>query len=179
MAKNCRKCGENVRDLTRCPKCGKKIRSKKPFVVITLLLIVLYGGFALYENNPQILNDIMNSKKVATTKKTSTSSIFKNNKDYLTKTITEENYEQIMNELNGELRNNEDIYYCSYSTMYYIIKDGMASAFTNDETLNKDMYKNIYGKTVKQLIEEGKQLMKSENITLEDFKKQLQDASSQ
>ena len=41
--------------------------------------------------------------------------------------------------------------------MYYIMTDGMESALAGNED-ESTMYVNIYGKTVQQLIDEGKQL---------------------
>lgn len=34
-------------------------------------------------------------------------------------------------------------------------------------------YKSLFGKTIRELIEEGKKLMKDNNITLEQYKEQL------
>ena len=36
----------------------------------------------------------------------------------------------------------------------------------------------IYGKTVKQLIDEGKQLMQDNNITVDQYKKQLKNGNN-
>lgn len=89
-------------------------------------------------------------------------------------TITAENYQDIMDRIEKEFnKDDEEVYYLSYSMLYYITKDGIASAFTNsvDESA---MYVNIYGKTVKQLINEGKKLMRDNNVTLEQYKEQVE-----
>lgn len=100
--------------------------------------------------------------------------ISKNIKD---ETITKENYEDMMDKLEKEMKNDEELYYLSYSMMYYMMKDGLASAFTNN-TDESVIYTNIYGKTVKQLIDEGKQLMKDNNMTIEKYKEQLESANN-
>lgn len=40
------------------------------------------------------------------------------------------------------------------------------------------MYANIYGKTVQQLIDEGKQLMEENNVTIEQMKEQLKNSNT-
>lgn len=40
------------------------------------------------------------------------------------------------------------------------------------------MYASIYGKTVQQLIDEGKQLMEENNITLDQYKQNLEEAGN-
>lgn len=99
----------------------------------------------------------------------------KNSKNIKNETITAENYEEIMDRIGKELKDENDKYYLSYSVMYYVMKDGIASVFSeNENTSTSSMYTNIYGKTIKQLIDEGKQLMKENNITLDEYKSQLQ-----
>lgn len=99
-------------------------------------------------------------------------------KSVKSETITAENYEEISDKIAEELKDDEELYYMSYSVMYYIARDGLSAAFsnTNDESA---MYVNIYGKTVQQLIDEGKQLMKDNNMTIEKFKEQMKDAGTQ
>ena len=98
----------------------------------------------------------------------------KNSKNIKNETITAENYEEIMDRIGKELKDENDKYYLSYSVMYYVMKDGIASVFSeNENTSTSSMYTNIYGKTIKQLIDEGKQLMKENNITLDEYKSQL------
>ena len=99
----------------------------------------------------------------------------KNSKNIKNETITAENYEEIMDRIEKELKNEDDKYYLSYSVMYYIMKDGISSVFSGNENASTSlMYTNIYGKTIKQLIDEGKQLMKDNNVTLDEYKSQLQ-----
>ena len=56
--------------------------------------------------------------------------------------------------------------------MYHMVQDGIPSATTLDSDKSA-MYVNIYGKTVKQLIDEGKKLMKDNKVTLEEYKQGL------
>ena len=60
--------------------------------------------------------------------------------------------------------------------MYYIIKDGFSSAvdLSLTESQQKEiMYSKIYGKTINQLISEGKKLMQDNNISIDEYKKSL------
>lgn len=88
--------------------------------------------------------------------------------------ITSENYNEIMDKIGEDLKDDDDKYYLSYSVLYYAMKDGIASAFSgNENEVDNAMYANIYGKSIQQLIDEGKQLMKDNDITLEEYKEQL------
>lgn len=89
-------------------------------------------------------------------------------------TITAENYEEIFNRISEELKDTDDIYYLSYSVMYYMMKDGISSTLNGNEDENA-MYVNIYEKTVQQLIDEGKQLMIDNNVSIEEFKENIKD----
>lgn len=88
--------------------------------------------------------------------------------------ITAENYEEVTKKFQEEVGESDELYYAGYAMFYYIMKDGMASAFepNPDESA---VYANIYGKTMKQLVEEGKQLMKDNNVTIEQFKQGMQE----
>lgn len=92
--------------------------------------------------------------------------------------ITAENYEELSKKVSEEFGDTDNTYYYSYACMYYIMKDGMAAAFTSNED-ESAMYINIYNKTIQQLIDEGKQLMKENDITVEKWKKQLSEAAEQ
>lgn len=86
--------------------------------------------------------------------------------------ITAENYEELTEKVAQELKNTDDLYYFSYATMYHLMKDGMSSAFSGSEDEGA-MYVNIYGRTAKDLIKEGKKLMEDNNITIDEFRKKL------
>lgn len=89
--------------------------------------------------------------------------------------ITAENQEEIVDKVEEEFGSDDDrVYYLAYSMMYYMFRDGLSSAFSNNTDENA-MYENIYGKTVGQLIDEGKQLMEENNITVEEYKESIKD----
>lgn len=93
-------------------------------------------------------------------------------------TVNADTYEDILSRISAELDNEDELYYFSYSVMYYITRDGMSAAFTNPDDENA-MYVNIYGKTVGQLLDEGKELMKQNDMTVEKFKESLKTASEE
>ena len=58
-----------------------------------------------------------------------------------------------------------------------MMTDGMSSAFSGNEDENA-MYVNIYGKTAENLIEEGRQLMEENNVSLDEFKENIENLSN-
>ncbi len=54
-----------------------------------------------------------------------------------------------------------------------MMKDGIFSAFS-EEYDESAMYVNIYGKTIQDLINEGKELMKENESTIDEFKENLE-----
>lgn len=142
----------------------EKKSKKKLYIIIGLIIVILGIGAVL------ILNFNSSDKSVDTG-----NSIF--SKSIKNEVITAENYDEIMDKIGQEVTSEEELYYLSYSLMYYITKDGLAVAFTNPDD-ESAMYVNIYGKTAKQLIEEGKQLMKDNNMTIEEYKQQLETLNS-
>lgn len=139
-----------------------KKKSTAVYVILTIIVIAILG-VALYF----ILNQDTNS---------TSGGIF--GKNIKNETITAENYEEMMDRISQEFdENDEDIYYLSYSMMYYMMRDGMSSALSGNED-ESAMYSNIYGKTIQQLIDEGKQLMEENDITLEQYKENLKNTNS-
>ena len=96
--------------------------------------------------------------------------IFRNSFGIRGEKFTAENIDELMDRVSTELKDSDDMYYLSYSMMYYMMRDGLSSALTGDEDA---MYKNIYGKTENKLISEGKDLMKENNITLDQYKENV------
>lgn len=92
-------------------------------------------------------------------------------------TITAENYEELMKKVGEKLDGQDDLYHLTYGMMYHMVKDGLAASLTNSED-ESAMYANIYGKTVQQLIDEGKQLMEENNVTIEQMKEQLKNSNT-
>ena len=91
--------------------------------------------------------------------------------------ITAENMDKVIEKMEQKAKKDEELYYASYAMMYHIMQNGI----TNQGETVKDkniIYKNVYGKTVKVLIEEGKQIMQDNDITLEAFKASMQNGES-
>lgn len=77
-----------------------------------------------------------------------------------------------MDEISEKMHDTDDIYYLSYAMMYYMMWDGIASAFTGGED-ESAMYVNIYDKKVGELINEGKEFMESNGVTIDKFRNQV------
>lgn len=96
--------------------------------------------------------------------------------------LNKENFKEINEEYAEKNKNNDNVYYVVYAEMYYLIKDGFTSglseAFTSGTVSEDTIYKNIYGKTIKELKKEGKKLMEENNVTVEEFKKNLNDSNN-
>lgn len=103
--------------------------------------------------------------------------LFKNMSGVKSETFTAENYDELMDRISEELQDTDDIYYLSYSMIYYIMRDGFTSALSGSED-ESAMYASIYGKTVQQLIDEGKKIMEDNNITLEQYKENIDNSNS-
>ena len=136
------------------------MKKKALYIIIGIVLIAILcvGGYFLMKNKDEmpttsISSDVANN--------------IKNEK------ISSENYEEISKRITEELGDTEDTYCFSYACVYYVMKDGLTQEYmtTQDESL---LYKNIYNKTVQNLIDEGKQLMEENNITVEQYKQQLE-----
>lgn len=88
-----------------------------------------------------------------------------NNNSKLNTVVTADNYDTIGNIFN---ENEDELYYFTYACLYYTITE----RFSTGQDENTAMQK-IYGKTVQQLVDEGKQLMEKDNITVEEYKEKL------
>lgn len=132
------------------------------YAIIALVIIILVGGGIYLATNNEEGAPVLS---------------ISNTKSIKNEIITAENYEELMNKIEKELANDEELYYLSYSSMYYIMQDGLASALSGSED-DTAMYTRIYGKTVQQLVDEGKQLMKDNGITIEEFKTNLEELSN-
>lgn len=130
------------------------------YIIIGIVLIgaLCIGAYALLKNKDNTSSTASNIISTKSIKK---------------EQITAENYEEISKKVTEELGDTDDTYYFSYACMYYIMKDGFTQEYmtTQDESL---LYKNICNKTVQNLIDEGKKLMKENNVTVEQYKKQLE-----
>lgn len=127
------------------------------YIIIVLIVIALIGGgvYLALNNNENI---------------TTSGSIF--TKSLKDEVVTAENYEEIKQKMENELKEDE-LYYASYAMLTYITQDGLTNLLNIEED-DSAMYVRIYGKTVKQLIDEGKQLMKENDMTIEKYKESLE-----
>lgn len=138
-----------------------KKKSTAVYIILTIIVIVILV-VALYF----VLNQDTNS---------TSGGIF--GKSIKNETITPENYEELSESVAQELGDTDDLYYFSYATMYHMMKDGMSSALSGNED-ESAMYANIYGKTIQQLINEGKQFMEENDVTIEQFKDSIENMNN-
>ena len=138
---------------------NEKKKNKKGLVALIIIVViaVVIGGFFVLENKGII--KIGRKAKV------------------LNETITAENFDELTKSIAEELGKSDELYYFAYAGMYYMMTDGMSSAFSGNEDENA-MYVNIYGKTAENLIEEGRQLMEENNVSLDEFKENIENLSN-
>lgn len=88
--------------------------------------------------------------------------------------VSQENYEAILDKVGKKFGESDEAYYYTYACIYYTAKAGFTEEYLQgkDESL---LYKEIAGKTVQQLMDEGKQLMEENNVTIESYKQQLEE----
>jgi len=114
-------------------------------VAVIVAIVVILGGFLLLSSGKSSLK-----KEV----------------------VSQENYEKILDEVEKKFGESDETYYFTYACIYHTAKAG----FTDEYLQSKDesmLYKEISGKTVQQLIDEGKQLMEENNVTIEEYKEKL------
>lgn len=135
-------------------------KSSKGLIIFIVIIIVIALGIGCYF--------LLKNKDIITTGENNTQTSSK-----LDETITAENYEELTEDIAQELGDTDELYYFTYATTYYIAKDGMSAAFSGSED-ESAMYTNIYGKTAKELIKEGKELMQENDVTIDEFKGSLE-----
>lgn len=148
------------------------MKNKKIVMFFLLVIVILVIGLILFKSSMKVEQTNGSGEEILTKEESSknTFSLFDSIKNEI---ITAENYEDIMNRIGNELKDEDEAYYFTYACLYYIAKDGMATAFSNpDDT--EAMYARVYGKTVEQLIDEGKQLMQENDMTVERYKQSFQ-----
>lgn len=133
---------------------NEETKTKKGLIALIIIVIiaVVIGGLFVLENKGIIT--IGKKAKI------------------LNETITAENFDELTKSISEELGKSDELYYFAYAGMYYMMTDGMSSAFSGNED-ESAMYANIYGKTAKTLIDEGKQLMEKNNVSLDEFKENI------
>lgn len=123
-------------------------------IILIIIVVIILCAILIFKN--------MNNSNNSNSSGNSSTSV---NSSKLNTVVTADNYNTIGNMFN---ENQDELYYLSYACLYYSFTLGQDEATA---------MQNIYGKTVQQLIDEGKQLMKDNNITVEQYKKQLKDAN--
>ena len=96
--------------------------------------------------------------------------LLKNSSSIENTKLTSENYEQIITEYRENHKDTDDLTYLQYALSRNILTNISIDLSKTSEEQNSEMYKNIYGKTIKQLISEGKKLMKENGMTAEKFR---------
>jgi len=96
-------------------------------------------------------------------------------------TLSKDNYEKLITQYGEKYKDSDNLLYFTYATTNYMFSDGFSSIFNSnltEEEKENDMYKQIYGKTINELIQEGKKLMEENNTTPQEYKEKLQNISN-
>lgn len=138
----------------------KKLKNCQGVSLIILIIIVaiILCVILIFKN--------MNSSNSDNSGSNSSTSI---NSNKLNTIVTADNYNTIGNMFN---ENQDELYYFTYACLYYSFTERLTTGIDEATAMQK-----IYGKTVQQLVDEGKQLMKDNNITVEQYKKQLKESN--
>ena len=195
MENRCLKCGKTKEtdEFGYCEKCSNKLFKKekhttaeqykiakfRKYMIFLIALVTIISVSYFYRSEIQKTISIILRDKDYTSIETLSEK--KSNKESLFNSIentklTKENYEELSNKYAEKNKDNDNLYYYSYAVLYYTMKDGLnnlSKTSKNEEII----YKNIYGKTINQLIKEGKELMKQNNITIEKYKENLKNTS--
>ena len=151
-----------------------KNKSTVIYIIIAVVVLAIIGASLYFVLNRDTTN-LSEGTSENSVKNENTASEQNTSKSIKNEVITAENYEKLMNQAEQEFtEDDEEIYYLSYAVMYYIMTDGMEAALSGSED-ESEMYVNIYGKTVQQLIDEGKQLMEENNVSLDEYKQKIKD----
>lgn len=188
LCNNCGKCSDELDGFGYCPKCSKKlfgqskhttveqvrIKNKiKAFSVLVIILICI--SVAIYYRNNILEFIALSTETTSSNTISNTVQAVINTED---KILTAENYKSLSEEYSNNNKNSDNLYYYTYACMYYMFKDGLSSATLSEEQQQEAMYSRIYGKTINQLISEGKKLMADNNITVNDYKQTLKSTTA-
>lgn len=191
----CNACGkykEEIDEFGYCKKCSNKlfstgkhttveqnkIKNKIKVIIILITLLVVSTLIYIYRNN--MINIILDISDGTSSSDNPISKITQSVIPTENKTLTSENAEALLKDYSDKNKDTDDFYYFSYAVLYNAFKNGIVSMSNTNSTNTDDSvyYKNIYGKTIKELIEEGKTLMKQNNVTVEQYKKSLEDLNN-
>ena len=186
LCNNCGKCSDELDGFGYCPKCSKKlfgqskhttveqvrIKNKiKAFSVLVIILICI--SVAIYYRNNILEFIALSTETTSSNTIINTVQAVINTED---KILTAENYKS--EEYSNNNKDSDNLYYYTYACMYYMVKDGLSSATLSEEQQQEAMYSRIYGKTINQLISEGKKLMADNNTTVNDYKQTLKSSTA-
>ena len=188
LCNNCGKCSDELDGFGYCPKCSKKlfgqskhttveqvrIKNKiKAFSVLAIILICI--SVAIYYRNNILEFIALSTETTSSNTIINTVQAVINTED---KILTAENYKSLSEEYSNNNKDSDNLYYYTYACMYYMVKDGLSSATLSEEQQQEAMYSRIYGKTINQLISEGKKLMADNNTTVNDYKQTLKSSTA-
>lgn len=96
---------------------------------------------------------------------------------YLDTTLSSENYDEMINEFNKNMKKDEEpgykdeYYYFNYAFNSHMFDDAASTVTQNPEenTTIPAQFKYIYGKTINDVIDEGKKLMEEKHFSLSDY----------
>lgn len=188
LCNNCGKCSDELDGFGYCPKCSKKlfgqskhttveqvrIKNKiKAFSVLVIILICI--SVAIYYRNNILEFIALSTETTSSNTISNTVQAVINTED---KILTAENYKSLSEEYSNNNKDSDNLYYYTYACMYYMVKDGLSSATLSEEQQQEAMYSRIYGKTINQVISEGKKLMADNNTTVNDYKQTLKSSTA-
>ena len=116
------------------------------FLIIILIIVIIVTVVYFVNNNSSIKNTV----------------------------VTEDNYEELSEQVGDELEEDEAYYYL-YACMYYVMTDGLSEEYLSSDGDESIAYQNIYGKTVGELVEEGEDLIEENDITVDEWKETMTD----
>lgn len=188
LCNNCGKCSDELDSFGYCPKCSKKlfgqskhttveqVRIKNKIKVFSVLVIILICiSVAIYYRNNILEFIALSTETTSSNTISNTVQAVINTED---KILTAENYKSLSEEYSNNNKDSDNLYYYTYACMYYMVKDGLSSATLSEEQQQEAMYSRIYGKTINQLISEGKKLMADNNTTVNDYKQTLKSSTA-
>ena len=188
LCNNCGKCSDELDGFGYCPKCSKKlfgqskhttveqvkIKNKiKRFNVFVIILICI--SVAIYYRNNILEFIALSTKTTSSNIIGSTVQAVINTEDTI---LTAENYKTLSAEYSNNNKDSDNLYYYTYACLFYMVRDGFSSATLSEEQQQEAVYSRIYGKTISQLISEGKKLMADNNTTVEDYKQTLESTTA-
>ena len=135
---------------------GKQyVKEKIIFIILAIgVSIVAFTAFGRYGDNKENSSSITQQVSAITIEN---------------KKLTKENIEETMTEFsNKKGKESDEVYYLSYKYLRNALQD---------LTSTEDPYSKMYGMTISEIIEEAKEDMKKEEITIEDFKKGMKEAA--